>query len=82
MVPAFQPYASMQFVKNFIEHGHLRCETDKQGSCDSVASDMCDYMNNCNSNGSCNSYGKCECKTGFYGADCSSTVLDLTKTDG
>ena len=82
MVPAFQPYASMQFVKNFIEHGHLRCETDGEGKCASIASDMCDYMNNCNSNGSCNSYGKCECKTGFYGADCSSTVLDLTKADG
>ena len=78
MVPAYQPYLSMQFVKNFIEKGYLYCETDSNGKCDSIASDMCDYMNDCNGNGSCNSYGKCECDSGFFGADCSSTVTDLT----
>ena len=78
MVPASQPYLSMQFVKNFIESGHLTCETEDDGKCDSVASDMCNYMNDCNNNGSCNSYGKCECDTGFFGADCSSTVTDMS----
>ena len=70
MVPAFQPYASMQFVKNLIEKGYLYCDTEANGSCTSVASDMCKYMNDCNDNGQCNSYGKCECNAGFYGADC------------
>lgn len=78
MVPVFKPYASMQFVMNFIEKGYLYCETDSNGSCGSVASDMCDYMNDCNGNGSCNSYGKCECTTNHYGPDCSSDVVDLT----
>ena len=35
-------------------------------------------MNDCNGNGSCNSYGKCECNKDFFGADCSSKVVDLT----
>lgn len=39
---------------------------------------MCDYMNDCYGNGSCNKYGKCECDAGFFGADCSATVTDLT----
>ena len=78
MVPAYKPYLSMQFVKNFIEKGYLSCETESDGKCNSVASDMCDYMNDCNGNGSCNSYGKCECDAGSYGADCSSTVTELT----
>jgi len=78
MVPAYQPYLSMQFVKNFIEKGYLYCETDSNGSCSSVASSMCDYMNDCNGNGSCNSYGKCECSEGFFGADCTTTLVDLT----
>lgn len=72
----------MQFVKNFIEKGHLYCETDTSGKCSSVASSMCDYMNDCNGNGECNSYGKCECKEGYFGADCSATVVDLTSKDG
>ena len=82
MVPAYQPYLSMQFVKNFIEKGYLYCETDSNGKCGSVASDMCKYMNDCYGNGDCNSYGKCECDTGFYGADCSATVVDLTVQQG
>lgn len=51
MVPAFQPYLSMQYVENFIEHGYLMCETEDDGKCDSIASDMCDYMDDCNGNG-------------------------------
>lgn len=51
MVPAFLPYLSMQFVNNYIESGHLTCETDTEGKCSSVASDMCKYMDDCNSNG-------------------------------
>lgn len=78
MVPAYQPYASMQFVKNLITKGHLSCETESNGECNSVASSMCKYMNDCSGNGDCNSYGKCECRTGFYGADCSTSVVDLT----
>ena len=78
MVPAYQPYASMQFVMDYIEKGYLYCETESNGSCKSVASDMCDYMNDCNGNGSCNSYGKCECDKDFFGADCSAKVVDLT----
>lgn len=62
--------------------GHLVCETETDGNCKSIASDMCDFMNDCNGNGSCNSYGKCECSAGFYGADCSSEVTDLTKIEG
>ena len=72
MVPAFQPYVSMKFIENLIEKGYLYCDTDESGSCSSIASDMCDYMNDCNSNGSCNSYGKCECDAGYFGADCTS----------
>jgi len=78
MVPAYQPYASMQFVENFINKGYLYCSTDSNGSCKSVASDMCKYMNECNGKGTCNSFGKCECDSGFFGADCLSTVTDLT----
>lgn len=78
MVPAFKPYVSMQFVKNFIEKGELYCETDSNGSCHSVASSMCTYMNDCNGNGSCSSFGKCECSQGFFGPDCSTSVVDLT----
>ena len=81
MVPAYQPYVSMQFVKDFITKGYLYCETDENGSCESVAHDMCDYMNDCYGQGTCNSYGKCECDAGFFGADCSSTVTDLTTAD-
>ena len=78
MVPAFKPYVSMKFVMNYLDKGYLTCETESDGKCGSVASDMCDYMNDCNGNGDCNSYGKCECKTGFYGADCSTIVTDVT----
>ena len=65
---------------DYIEKGYLYCETESNGSCKSIASDMCDYMNDCNGNGSCNSYGKCECNKDFFGADCSSKVVDLTST--
>ena len=71
----------MQFVKDFIMKGHLYCETEN-GTCESVASDMCKYMNDCYGNGSCNSYGKCECKSGYYGADCSTTVTNLSSASG
>ena len=81
MVPAYQPYLSMQYVMDFIEKGYLYCSDDKQnGSCSSVASYMCTYMNDCNGNGSCNSYGKCECDSGFISADCSQTATSLSKT--
>lgn len=83
MVPAYQPYVSMKFVMNYLEKGYLTCETESNsGKCESVASDMCKYMNKCSGNGSCNSYGKCECNSGFFGADCSTSVVDLTKADG
>jgi len=49
MVPAFKPYLTMQFVKNFIEKGYLYCATDSNGSCESEASYMCERMNECNS---------------------------------
>mmetsp|Transcript_43309 Transcript_43309/g.57326 ORF Transcript_43309/g.57326 Transcript_43309/m.57326 type:complete len:262 (-) Transcript_43309:889-1674(-) len=78
MVPAYKPYVTMKLVEDLISKGHLSCETESNGSCGSVAADMCNYMNNCSGNGSCNSYGKCECSSGFYGADCSTTVTDLT----
>lgn len=67
----------MLFVENFIAKGYLYCEDDSNSSCESVASDMCTYMNDCNGNGSCNKYGKCECNADFFGADCTSSVMDL-----
>jgi len=82
MIPAFKPYVSMKFTMDYLNKGHLSCETEDNGSCGSVASSMCDYMNDCNGNGDCNSYGKCECKSGFFGADCSTSVIDLTKVEG
>ena len=82
MVPAYQPYVTMQFVKDFVMKGHLYCETEDNGLCKSIASDMCKYMNDCNGNGDCNSYGKCECNAGYFGADCSTTVKDLTRIEG
>lgn len=82
MVPVFKPYLTMQFVMNFIEKGYLYCETDSNGSCGSVKSDMCSYMKDCNGNGSCNQYGKCECSADFFGADCSTNVIDLISAAG
>lgn len=43
---------------------------------------MCDFMNDCNGNGSCNSYGKCVCDAGYFGADCTSVVGDLSSSAG
>lgn len=51
MVPAFQPYLSMQFVNNYIESGHLSCETEADGKCRSIAKAMCGYMDDCSGNG-------------------------------
>lgn len=85
MVPVFKPQLTMLFVENFIAKGYLYCEDDSNSSCESVASDMCTYMNDCNGNGSCNKYGKCECTSDFFGADCSTSVTALasagTKSD-
>ena len=39
---------------------------------------MCSYMNDCSGNGDCNSYGKCECKSGFFGADCSTQITEMS----
>ena len=47
MVAASQPYLTMKFVMDYVNKGHLSCETESSGSCKSVASDMCDYMNDC-----------------------------------
>ena len=82
MVPAFKPYLTMQFVKNYLTEGRLYCETSPNGQCSSVASAMCKYMNDCSGNGACNSNGKCMCNPGFFGADCSTRVTDLTKLEG
>lgn len=74
MVAASQPYLTMKFVMDYVNKGHLSCETESSGSCKSVASDMCDYMNDCYGQGTCNSDGKCECNSGFFGPDCSATA--------
>ena len=65
---------------DYVKKGHLSCETIDGGNCKSVANDMCDYMNQCNDHGTCSAStdGKCVCDTGFYGADCSSTVHELS----
>ena len=81
MVPYFKPYLSAQFVTNFIEKGYLYCETEISGICKTFASDMCDFMNDCNKNGVCNSYGKCQCSSSFFGADCSTQVTDVTRME-
>ena len=78
MVPAYQPYITSNFVKNLIERGHLHCETEDNGLCPSVATHMCSYMKDCHGNGKCNSHGKCECRTGFFGADCSTKITDVS----
>ena len=78
MVAASQPYLTMKFVMDYVTKGHLSCETESNGSCKSVADDMCTYMNNCNDNGSCNIDGKCECNKGSYGPDCSATANSLS----
>lgn len=40
---------------------------------------MCSYMNDCNGHGSCSkTTGKCKCNSGFYGADCGTTVKEFT----
>lgn len=76
MVAASQPYLTMKFVMDYINKGHLSCETIDGGSCKSVGEDMCTYMNDCNGHGSCSSKtdGKCVCDEGFYGSDCTSEV--------
>ena len=71
----------MLYVTDYIEKGHLYCDTKANGSCKSVASDMCGYMNDCNGNGLCNSYGKCKCSEGFFGADCLTTVTDISSVE-
>ena len=71
----------MQLVTDFLEKGYLYCETETSGNCKNIASDMCGFMNNCNGNGVCNSYGKCQCSSGFFGADCSTQVTDMTKME-
>ena len=78
MVAASQPYLTMKFVMDYVTKGHLSCETESNGSCKSVADDMCTYMNDCNDNGSCNEDGKCECNEGSYGPDCSATVSSIS----
>ena len=80
MVPAFQPYLTMQFVKNYVDRGYLYCPTTN-GSCKSVASDMCRFMNDCSGHGTCSSYGQCQCDAGFFGPDCSTVVTDLTSLE-
>lgn len=82
MVAASQPYLSMKIVMDYVKKGHLSCETISSGNCKSMADDMCDYMNDCNGQGTCSSStnGKCVCDTGYYGADCSSTVDALTSS--
>lgn len=79
MVAASQPYLTMKFVMDYVNKGHLSCETIDGGNCKSVATDMCTYMNSCNSHGSCSEKtdGKCVCDDGYYGADCASEVDKL-----
>ena len=78
MVPFAQNYLTKKYLTDFIQHGHLYCETKKSGQCTTFASDMCDYMNNCNGNGVCSSMtGQCECDSGFFGADCGTKILEL-----
>ena len=82
MVPATQPYLSSRLVKSYLDYGHLRCETEDSLNCPSLASDMLDAMNQCNGNGNPNtSTGKCECNSGYYGADCLTTVTQLKDQD-
>ena len=77
MVAASQPYLTMKFVMDYVNKGHLSCETESSGNCPSVADDMCTYMNDCNGNGSCDIDGKCTCDSGSYGPDCSATVHNI-----
>jgi len=47
-----------------------------------MASDMCEYMDDCNKKGTCGSDGKCVCNAGYYGADCSVKVTSLDAPSG
>lgn len=79
MVPFAQTALSMKYVSDYVNYGELRCyEGD---GCATIAADMCSYMQDCNGHGSCSaSTGLCECKTGYFGADCSAQVQAFENT--
>jgi len=79
MVPVSQPYMSMKQVQSMMDHGHLACETESDNGCHSFASSMLVAMSECSGHGSGSlSTGKCTCDDGWYGADCSTEVTDLS----
>jgi hypothetical protein len=66
----------MKFVTDYVNYGELKCYDGDD--CATLAGDMCNYMQDCNGNGSCSSStGLCECKTGYFGADCSVQVSEF-----
>ena len=81
MVPVSEPLLSKLYVQSMMEHGHLACEMESSNKCLSFADSMLAYMDNCSGHGSgSTSTGKCTCNSGWYGADCSTKVTDLSET--
>ena len=59
MVPFAQTGLTQKYVTDYLKYGELRCGGK---ACDTVAADMCDFMNNCNGHGTCSKdTGECSC---------------------
>jgi hypothetical protein len=76
-VPIAQLLTTKTFLKDIITKGSLQCHKQTEAECETGAI-MCGYMNSCSKQGTCSSTtGKCACNSGFTGADCSDTLINL-----
>lgn len=46
MAPASQPELTMKYIYDLVNHSAMRCADGN--ICETMAADMCSYMNNCN----------------------------------
>ena len=57
--------------------GKLKCHKEDDKECLTSAI-MCSFMNDCSVNGKCSDdTGRCTCNPGFFGQDCSDTIVSL-----
>lgn len=61
MVPLLQTRLDGMYVLDLLTYGKLKCPNDED--CETFATNMCDFMNDCNGHGICNEEtgGKCRC---------------------
>jgi hypothetical protein len=76
-VPTYQLNVTQLFLQDMIDFGSLSCHREKPEDCD-TGPIMCEYNKGCSGHGTCsNATGKCTCQKGYYGTDCSDSIIEL-----